>query len=309
MRFPALLALVAALALHHQVQAAAVADMSADLSVPLPAFEKDKGPIVAIDAGHLNFHTLEGRYAPFGRLLANDGFRVMSLKSALTRESLTGVSILVISNPLHSSNAIQWSLPTPSAFTASEIAAVETWVRDGGSLWLIADHMPFAGAAADLAAVFGVTFLNGFAFHTPTPLPVDMFTVNDGSLRADIIRNGRISAEEVTRVAAFTGSAFRTPPHARPLMALPATYVILMPQTAWAFDADTPLVPASGTLMGAALAHGRGRVAVFSEAGMFTAQVEETNTSVRTGFHAPGAEQNKQFVLNVAHWLVGLLGP
>lgn len=41
---------------------------------------------------------------------------------------------------------------------------------------------------------------------------------------------------------------------------------------------------------------------------MFSAQ-ENTNNGevVHFGMNAPGAEQNAQFILNVMHWLAGLL--
>jgi hypothetical protein len=60
---------------------------------------------------------------------------------------------------------------------------------------------------------------------------------------------------------------------------------------------------------GAALSVGKGRVAVFGEAAMFTAQTDDADPKIKTGFSAPGAESNKQFALNVARWLAGELGP
>ena len=285
-----------------------MADHGADVSVAAPAFPKDAGPIVAIDSGHQNFHTLEGRFAPFARLLSNDGFRVRPATGAFTTSSLADVSLLVIANALHPSNVDNWTLPTPSAFTSEEIAALRTFVENGGSLLLIADHMPFGGAAADLAAAFGVTFLNGFAFYTPSPEAPDFLTREQG-LGQDVILLGRASAGSITQVATFTGTAFRAPPVARKLLVLSDEYVILTPKTAWQFLPDTPRIGAKGLLQGAALSHGKGRLAVFGEAAMFTAQVQDTDPKQRTGFGAPGAEQNKQFVLNLAHWLAGLLGP
>jgi hypothetical protein len=46
---------------------------------------------------------------------------------------------------------------------------------------------------------------------------------------------------------------------------------------------------------------GKGRVAVFGEAGMFTAQL--TGKKGTMGMNAPEAEQNPQLLLNVMHWL------
>lgn len=54
------------------------------------------------------------------------------------------------------------------------------------------------------------------------------------------------------------------------------------------------------------MAHGRGRVAVFGEAAMFTAQVTGPERQPM-GMNAPGAEQNAQLLLNVLHWLSGLM--
>lgn len=47
------------------------------------------------------------------------------------------------------------------------------------------------------------------------------------------------------------------------------------------------------------------RVAVFGEAAMFSAQVGSDGEPM--GMNDPEADQNHQFVLNVMHWLSGLL--
>jgi hypothetical protein len=44
--------------------------------------------VVQIDEAHFNFHTLEGRYAPFAKLLRRDGYVVQSLAEAATADSL-----------------------------------------------------------------------------------------------------------------------------------------------------------------------------------------------------------------------------
>lgn len=291
------------------VWSAQIGDPNADVSVAAPAFPKEKGPVVAIDAGHENFHTLDGRYGPFARLLSNDGFRVTGRTGAFTRESLKDISILVIANALNPANRGAWTLPTPSAFTPAEIEVVKAFVENGGSLLLIADHMPFGGAAADLAQAFGVTYHNGFAFYVPDPQAPEVFTVEQGLVGDDIILRGRAPSAPVTRIMTFTGSAFRAPASARRLLSLGKDHVILTPQTAWVFLPDTPRMPAAGLLQGAALTVGKGRVAVFGEAAMFTAQIDDADPKFKTGFTVPGAESNKQFAINVARWLAGQLGP
>lgn len=291
------------------VWSAQIGDPNADVSVAAPAFAKDKGPIVAIDAGHENFHTIDGRFAPFARLLSNDGFRVTGRTGPFTPESLKDISVLVIANALNPANKSTWTLPTPSAFSTDEIAAVKSFVENGGSLLLIADHMPFGGAAADLAQAFGVTFYNGFAFYVPDPQAPDALTVEKCLLGDDIILRGHAPSAPITRIITFTGTAFRAPASARRLMSLGNDHLILTPQTAWVFPPETPRLPAAGLLQGAALTVGKGRLAVFGEAAMFTAQTDDADPKIKTGFSAPGAESNKQFALNVARWLAGLLGP
>ena len=289
--------------------AAQVGDPHADVTVSAPAFQRNKGPVVAIDSGHSNFHTIDGRFGPFGRLLSNDGFAVKAHEGSFTADSLGKTSILVIANALSPANTENWSRPIHSAFTADEIAVVKGFVADGGALLLIADHMPFGGAAIEMGAAFGFTFIDGFAFYVPEPAAPDFFSVADATLVKDIVTIGKSGNNPIDRLATFTGTAFRAPSGARPLLRLNSDYVVMMPATAWQFLPDTPRLSGDGLLQGAVMQYGKGRIAVFGEAAMFTAQIEDTNPAARIGFTAPGAEQNKQFVLNVAHWLAGLLGP
>lgn len=114
-----------------------------------PAFPEGEGPVVLIDENHQNFHTSEGRYQPFAHLLRRDGYEVKSLESSITMDALKEADILVISNALSKSNVDNWKLPTPSAFTDQEIQTLQGWVKNGGSLLLIADHMPFPGAVGE----------------------------------------------------------------------------------------------------------------------------------------------------------------
>jgi hypothetical protein len=270
-----------------------IADPLVDLSVARPAFAANAGPHLVIDGGHNNFHTADGRYAPFAQLMRNDGFRVEGGDAAFADASLAGVDVLVIANALAAEDVEEWRKPNPSAFTADEISAVERFVKRGGALLLIADHMPFAGAAQDLCAAFGVTFDNGFAMRQASG--PDLFTRENGGLIDDPIAAG------IPRVRTFTGSSFAAP-EARPLLRLDARYTILLPEEAWQFTAATPRLSGEGRLQGAVMEVGQGRVAVFGEAAMFTAQVAGPEQTPM-GLRAPGAEYNKQFALNVMHWL------
>jgi hypothetical protein len=290
--------------------ATAAAQQVADLGylppIARPAYDVGKGPTVCIDEGHHNFHTLGGRFAAFGALLARDGYRTIGSSRALNRATLDACDLFVISNAQPGS--AKWSdypYPTPSAFTDEEIAAVRQWVEGGGRLLLIADHMPLAGAAAKLAAAFGVEFSDGFAQRDPASDEPDLFTRAAGTLADHAIVRGRDAAEAVTSIRTFTGQAFRAP-RAQPLIVLPAGFVNLTPRKAWDFTPDTPRAPATGHLQGAVMAVGKGRAAFFGEAAMFTAQLAGPDKNP-VGMNSPGAEQNHRFVLNVLHWLSGKL--
>lgn len=276
-------------------------------AVARPAFAEGAGPLVLVDEAHTNFHTTDGRYYAFARLLRRDGYVVRGLREPFTRASLAGARVLVIANALHGRNAQDWTLPTPSAFSPEEIVAVEGWVREGGSLLLIADHMPFPGAADGLAAAFGIGFGNGFAYDSAGAESRFRFTRANGLLAEHAITNGRGPAERVDSVDSFTGQAFRVMgADAQPLLTLGPGTVLLMPVEAWDFSPKTPRMRADGMLHGAVLLHGRGRVAVFGEAAMFSAQRAGPDRRPM-GMNDPGAPQNVQFLLNVIHWLTGVL--
>src|SRR2546421_5364229 len=88
---------VLALSVGHS-HAQVLSDNQADTSVPRPAFAQNAGPVVAVDSGHHNYHTIDNRYAPFAALLRNDGFRVIDSKLAFTTGSLSIEKVLVIAN-------------------------------------------------------------------------------------------------------------------------------------------------------------------------------------------------------------------
>ncbi|MEO7358762.1 MAG: hypothetical protein ABI120_00435 [Gemmatimonadaceae bacterium] len=156
------------------------------------------GPMLALDEAHSNFHTLDGRYLVFGRMASGIGFQVAPLRSAFTDESLRDVKVLVIANALNARNAKNnWALPTPSAFTASEIAAVRRFIERGGGLLLVADHMPFAGAAEDLGRAVGVQFANGYAFESYAPDAVSILSYRQ--------RGGLVSPLTTPKTGALRG--------------------------------------------------------------------------------------------------------
>lgn len=289
-----------------------VPDKDFNPDVRHPAYDFGTGPVVCLDEGHHNFHTLDGGFWAFGELLRRDGYVVESIRARFDETLLGHCAILVIANAQLEGEWDDYPYPTPSAFSAEEINAVQTWVSKGGALLLIADHMPLAGVSQELALAFGVEFNNGFAvagfedeskrdaaFDEPT-----IFRLEDQTLAEHVITAGRTPDETVSMVRSFTGQAFQVPDLATPILILPQNFISLMPKKAWQFDTETQRIPVGGWTQGAVMPYELGRAAFFGEAAMFTAQRSDLKP---VGMNAPQAEQNAQFVLNLIHWLSGIL--
>lgn len=269
-----------------------------------PAYTNGRGPVIFIDEDHYNFHTLEGRYKPFAELLEKDGYVLKPFRDKFISTDLGYARILVISNALNRKNIEEWTLPTPSAFTKDEIIALVDWVKDGGSLFLIADHMPMPGAVSELASKFGFKMNNGFAFDTTDCNSPTRFSRSEKTLRNNIITNGRDHSEKIDSVFSFTGQAFQIPNEAIPILIFNNNFISFMPDTAWVFNKSTKRIPVGGWSQGAVIKFGEGKVAVWGEAAMFTAQ--KVNDE-KFGMNSPFAIQNAQLLLNLMHWLDGII--
>ncbi|MBI3210829.1 MAG: DUF4350 domain-containing protein [Candidatus Solibacter usitatus] len=252
------------------------------------------GPEVHVDEGHNNFHTIGGRYKPFAKLLEKAGARPRPFPAKFSRDSLKNARILVIANALSDRNQNNWTLPTPSAFTSAEIGAVYEWVRRGGALMLIVDHMPFPGCAGELAHAFGIEFSNGYAREPAVQGPI-VFRKSSGSLKEHGVTQG------IAEVATFTGSAFRVTGHAVPLLVFGPDAESALVRRASQILPDTPRQTVGGWLQGALLDVEKGRLAVFGEAAMFSAQITANGGTM--GMNSPLAPKNAEFLVNVVKWL------
>jgi hypothetical protein len=295
-----------ALVLASQARAQQVNDPDFKPRVDHPAFTK-KHPRIGIDAAHRNFHTSDGRYKPFADLMAADGFSV-SAAPKFEVASLKAIDILVIANAMgESKNGV-----IASAFTPAEMDAVRYWVRGGGSLMLIADHAPWGDASVDLARRFGVDMGRGFVMDlkhadgNPTRL---IFSEENHLLGPHAIVQGRNEAERVHKVIAFTGQSLTVPEKAAVLLQISNDATESFdPQDQVKIQEGLPAgAKLEGRAQGIAIHFGRGRVAVFGEAAMFTAQVATMDgKQFRMGMNVKGTD-DQQFALNVAHWLARLM--
>lgn len=265
------------------------------------AYSAGKGPLIYIDEGHFNFHTKGDRYLPFARLLERDGYRTDGYGGSFEMKKLGRCRILVISNALNEVNVQHWYKPVYSAFTPGEIETVRKWVEGGGSLFLIADHMPMGRAAAEMAAAFGFGFTDGFALDTAQAGPA-LFCRADGTLGDNILTGVSGPGERVDSIWSFTGQAFTIPEDAGTVLTFNEKHFLLLSDTAWVFNDRTVFKPISGWSQLAYKEYGKGRVVMSGEAAMFTAQLAGPQR-YPAGMNSPFAQNNYRLLLNIIHWL------
>ncbi len=161
--------------------------------------------------------------------------------------------------------------------------------------------MPFAGAAAELGKAFGFKFYDSFLFDSNRGGIID-FTYENNMLASNVITQGRNTSESVHKIVTFTGQAFETPEKAITVLKLNEEYVVHLPDTMWVFNDKIKKFKANDLSQGAVLEFGKGRVAVFGEAAMFTAQLAGRNQH-KVGMNANDATENYKLLLNIVHWL------
>lgn len=267
-----------------------------------PAYPRGKGPVVLIDEAHNNFHTAVGTYLPFADLLRRDGYVVKRSQGKISLKLLAPGGIYVIADAQP-----PFKVGDPPTFSQEEIQVLHDWVKNGGALFIITDHMPDPGAIKDLALAFGIEVSNGYVMQGPPPgRPGPMlFQKKDGSLADHFLTQGRGPEERVRRVATFAGSAFRSEEGFQPLLILGEGSRSWMPAEYNKFPPGTPNIDVSGWYQGGVMPYGEGRIAFFAEAAMFTAQVF-ANGRVKAGMNHPLGGDNARLLLNILHWLSNL---
>jgi hypothetical protein len=278
-----------------------LADPEFNTNVPNPAYSKTE-PRVLFDEAHHNFHTTEGRYKPFVDLLMNDGYRIIRNRQAFSKSTLSNFKVLVIANAL-GAEEMDDDGADASAFTEEECQAVQEWVKGGGALLLIADHAPFGGASASLAGRFGVDMSKGFTYDQANSVAgspsILIFSRDNKLLASHPITDGRDQNERLSRVQSFTGQSLKGPADSIAILKLADTAKDSPDRNT---DAS---VSAAGRAQALALKFGKGRVVVQGEAAMLSAQISGPENQ-KMGMNVPGND-NRQYALNLMHWLSGLL--
>ena len=300
--------------------------------VARPAFT-GRHPVVMLDEAHHNQFTMGGLYRAFATLLREDGLRVVPGRQPFTAALLETCQVLVVADAVPTTRVRDESART-SAFRPAECDAVRDWVRQGGSLLLVADHAPFASAMDSLARRFAVDMGKGHTMDTRRVDPETgnygciLFTRAHGRIGDHPITRGRRADERVNRVVTFTGQSLKGPPGSVDLLVLgPSSWDLpFSPDARRTADpealrkADTSGVLATPGAVSAvdraqavAFAFGRGRVVVLGDGAMLGSQVvlgveaqRQGKERLRLGLNRPDLD-NQRFALNVVRWLAHAL--
>jgi hypothetical protein len=279
-----------------------VSDPHFRYTVTAPVYEPGRGPRIWFDEGHNNPHSLEGKFAALSRVLQQDGYTVLPGREKLSLPYLQAAKIFITINALY--DPYNWDLPARSAFTPGEVDTLHNWVKEGGSLLLVTDHMPCGASVNDIAKAFGFNIINGFAQRRNRK--EELFSRNRGNLHHNAITTGRNTDERVDSCMIWGGTGFLMPPGAQAITSLGDAYKILLPSKADVWDETTPVISGLGFVNAAYMPYGKGRIVVFGDGAPFSAQLEGIYGNKR-GMNHPKAGQNAQLLLNIIHWLDGQL--
>lgn len=267
-----------------------------------PSYSYGKNPRVLFDEGHHNFHTYTGRYKPFANALTNDGYIITPNKQKITPEVLMGYDVFICSNASSSEPDSAGRRSPDLAFTAEEVLHLKQWVLNGGSMWLIADHEPAGNAVENLGDAFGVEMSKSY---TADPKNFDKISLYASWIRYSIenenladhpIMKGRNESERIRTLVSFTGQSLKGHGNSVPLLLLSdQAYDVMNIEE----RLNARIVSAKGRCQAVALEFGKGRIVICGEAAMFT-------SLEGPGMNFPGTD-NKQFLLNIAHWLSRLI--
>ena len=263
------------------------------------------GSKILFDQAHLNNYKLSGLFKPFGKLLKMAGYAVEPIYRNLTLDKLKTGKILVIANA-YGQNVNGWLVDSATALTTKETNVLKQWVKSGGSLLLIMDHIPYPSRAENIAKAFGFNFYDCHVLGPEKAGQPDVFSKSSNTLSDHIIFSGKLDSEKVTEVATFWGAGMEIPKSATPLITFSKEYQAVFAHAPWKLEEADYRKNAKGLHQAAVMPYGEGKVAVFCDIDMFTSMKSRSSGSL-VGMNHEKAKQNPQFILNTIHWLDGLL--
>lgn len=287
-------------------------DSSFNSFIVHPAY-KNLRPRVLIDAAHFNlFSTTTDRIEPLTKLLYADGYEVDTATMRCSKGLLSNCNIIIILTAI--GGPPQSDSTFFSALTDAEIEVLCNWIKKGGSLLYGIDHSPYNYAGEKLLRRLGVEISFGVvedSVYSEAGIEKGpegrratlVFSRKNGLLGNHAIMNGRNSNERINRIAVSSGQSIKPPKGSSVLLKLSAS----------AYNAGVGSVAAYRKSLGAYNASaigftlGAGRVVITSDCSMWTAQLVTLNDKWIEFGMARQDLDNRQFALNVMHWLSHLI--
>lgn len=277
-------------------------------SLSRPAFPFGAGPRILFDTAHWNPPPTEGRYGAVTDLLRADGYRIVAGSVPFDATEFGRYDVLFIVTPYGADPLTDAAGAAKPIFSEKESDILAAWVRAGRSLLFVVGHEPSGLAHANLARRFGVELRNGTTMDlTPANNWIEgnaacggclNFTAENGLLGRHPILRGRDSTERVTSVISAAGQSLGVPADGHTLLALgPAAYDQL---------AGGGTRAAQGRAQAVALTYGTGRVVLIGDGSILSGfAYGPENPRFRRWW--PRDPDNRQFTLNLMHWLTNLL--
>lgn len=279
-------------------------DSPFNANVSNPAYKKQKGPKLLIDAGHHNFIVEMGLIKPFVDLSTNDGYQPKIDSGVFTSAYLANYQMVLITPAMPFKFGSKKEVTTEITFTPDELAALKDWVTKGGSLIMLSEHAPIDKSMTPLFNTFGIQLSIGAVvdsvnYDTSIKLPLAetilVFKNSNGLLNNNHpIIKGNNPNELVQNIETYTGSALSGEGYTNIFKLSPSAKI-----RKW--NASQP--SGGGNSQCLAGNFGKGKIVALGDCNGFTAMyINSGGKKFSAGMQVEKYDW-RQFVLNTLHWL------
>ncbi|MEX2739499.1 MAG: DUF4350 domain-containing protein [Candidatus Wukongarchaeota archaeon] len=239
------------------------------------------GPKVVFDEAHSPLYTIDSVYKAFAGALRAHGYNVSTITAGTTIDAsvLASIDILVI-------------VVSQDPYTTSEVEAIETWVNNGGKLFLLSDNSNLGTDIWPIAERFGIKYEGDILSDTDDDINGNTYWIaldNDG-VNENI--NHHFITQGIERIELYACDGI---PNA------PTDNITILKTDGdgtcdWNNGSDALNIPIMVALDGGII--GSGKVVVISECGSFT--TSDTDSDGTINFYD---SENELLALNTIKWL------
>ncbi|MBL7852022.1 MAG: hypothetical protein JNN04_14060 [Cyclobacteriaceae bacterium] len=284
-------------------------DKEFNVTVSSPAYTNN-GQKIMVDEAHYNLSN-DDSYEPLFKLLRADGYTLSFTSSEISSSALQGVNTMIIINP----RGGRYMDKEKVIFQSQECTHLINWIKNGGSLLLIIDNYYSSSASKNVTDLLGVKVGGGVVTDSKNYDKASMrrenllFSKENNLLAEHIILKGKDKNESVSTVSSFSGTSLKSINNEYSNLLKFSEYAKeSKPDSTWTtgkglfkqtYVRFVDPVSVAGLSQALAFELGKGRVVFLGDGNMLTALVVEGQ---KQGMNA-GNNHNKQFALNIMHWL------